>query len=72
VPADVERGLLVYTVGRFAHVLRLRDGHQKRLAAPAGTSQMFAQIEPSGLFYSYSVGRKGRVRFLPFNEIRIS
>lgn len=69
-PADVERGLLVYTVGRVAHVLRLRDGHQKRFTAPAGTWQVLAQIEPAGLFYSYSVGRKGRVRFVPFNEIR--
>jgi hypothetical protein len=68
-PADVERGLLVYTVGRVAHVLRLRDGHQKRFTAPAGTWQVLAQIEPAGLFYSYSVGRKGRVRFVPFNEI---
>jgi hypothetical protein len=69
-PADVERGLLVYTVGRVAHVLRLRDGHQKSFRAPAGTSQVLAQIEPAGLFYSYAVGRQGRVRFLPLKEIR--
>ena len=69
-PADVERGLLVYTVGRVAHVLRLRDGHQKTFTAPAGTWQVLTQIEPVGLFYSYSVGGKGRVRFVPFNEIR--
>jgi hypothetical protein len=69
-PTDVERGLLVYTVGRAVHVLRLRDGHQGSLTAPAGTSQVLAQIEPAGLFYSYSVGRQGRVRFVPFNEIR--
>jgi hypothetical protein len=69
-PADVERGILVYTVGTVAHVLRLRDGHQKSFRAPAGTSQVLAQIEPAGLFYSYSVGRQGRVRFIPFNEIR--
>jgi hypothetical protein len=29
-PADVERGLLVYTVGRVAHLLRLRDGRYRR------------------------------------------
>jgi hypothetical protein len=68
--ADVERWLLVYTVGRVVHVLRLRDGHEKRFTAPAGTWQVLAQIEPSGLFYSYSVGGRGRVRFVPFNEIR--
>lgn len=70
VPADVERGILVYTVGRVVHVLRLRDGHQKSFTAPAGTSQVLAQIEPAGLFYSYSVRGQGRVRFVPFNEIR--
>jgi hypothetical protein len=69
-PADVERGLLVYTVGRVAYVLRLRDGHQKSFRAPAGTSKVLAQIEPAGLFYSYSVRGKGRVRFVPFNQIR--
>ena len=31
VPADVERGILVYTVGRVVHVLRLRDGHREEL-----------------------------------------
>jgi hypothetical protein len=70
VPADVERGLLVYTVGKVAYVLRLRDGHQRSFRAPAGTSQVLAQIEPAGLFYSYSVRGKGRVRFVPFNELR--
>jgi hypothetical protein len=65
-PADVERGLLVYTVGRVVYVLRLRDGHQKSFRAPAGTSQVLAQIEPAGLFYSYSLKGKGRVRFVPF------
>jgi hypothetical protein len=47
-PADVERGRLVYTVGRVVYVLRLRDGHQKSFRAPAGTSQVLAQIEPTG------------------------
>jgi len=28
-PADVERGLLVYMVGRVAHLLRLRDGRRR-------------------------------------------
>lgn len=70
VPADVERGLLVYTVGRVPYVLRLRDGHQRSFRATPGTSHVLAQIEPAGLFYSYSVRGKGRVRFVPFNEIR--
>jgi hypothetical protein len=69
-PADVEHGLLVYTVGRVAYVLRLRDGHERSFRAPAGTFHTHAQIEPAGLFYSYSVRGQGRVRFVPFNEIR--
>jgi hypothetical protein len=67
---DVERGLLVYVVGRVVHVLRLADGHQARFATPVGTEYPLAQIEPPGLIYSYQVGREGRVRFVPFHEIR--
>jgi hypothetical protein len=77
-PADVERGLLVYTVGRVVHVLRLADSRQKTFFAPVprprygGVEPVLAQIEPSGLFYSYRVRRGGRVRFVPFNEIGLS
>jgi hypothetical protein len=77
IAADVERGLLVYTVGRAVHVLRLADGHQKVFVAPVVKERgdfypqpVHAQIEPSGLFYSYPVKREGRVRFVPFGEIR--
>jgi hypothetical protein len=69
IPADVEHGVLAYTVGRVVHVLRLADGRQKGFTTPRGSSPI-AQIEPAGLFYSYSLGREGRVRFLPFNQIR--
>ena len=67
-PADVERGLLVYTYARAVYVLRLADGHRRRFTTPRG-SYPYAQIEPSGLFYSYSVKREGRVRFVPFHQI---
>jgi hypothetical protein len=69
IPADVERGLLVYIVGRVVHVQRLADGRQARFTTPRG-SYPEAQIEPSGLFYSYSLGREGRVRFVPLSQIR--
>ena len=74
--ADVERGLLIYTVGRFVHVLRLADGRKAIFKAPVvrmryvDPAPVQAQIEPSGLFYSYQVRREGRVRFVPFGEIR--
>jgi len=72
---DVERGLLVYTVGRVVHVLRLADRRQKTFVAPAVPRPDYplfvqAALEPSGLFYSYPVRSEGRVRFVPFNQIR--
>lgn len=77
IAADVERGLLVYTVGRAVYVLRLADGHLRVFVAPVVKERgdlyppdVHAQIEPSGLFYSYPVRRRGRVRFVPFGEIR--
>jgi hypothetical protein len=69
-PADVEHGLLVYTVGKVVYVLRIRDGHQTSFRAPTETFRVHAQIESAGLFYSYSVRGQGRVRFVPINEIR--
>ena len=76
IPADVERGLLVFTVGRIVHVLRLADGRQRSFRAPARgrgyrpVEPVLAQIEPSGLFYSSRVGNEGRVSFVPFKAIR--
>jgi hypothetical protein len=74
IPADVEHGFLVYIVGRVVHVLRLADGRQKGFTTVPG-SHAVAQLEPSGLFYSglvysYSGRHEGRVRFVPFNQIR--
>jgi hypothetical protein len=71
VPADVERGLLVYTLGRVVHVLRIADGRQKSFVAPV-VQPVEAQLEPSGLFYSYRLRNEGRVRFVPFDEIGLS
>jgi hypothetical protein len=76
IPADVERGLLVFTVGRIVHVLRLADGRQKTFRAPVRgpgyrpVEPVVAQIEPAGLFYSSRVRDEGHVRFVPFNAIR--
>jgi hypothetical protein len=73
---DVEHGLLAYVVGRVVHVLRLTDGRERRFIAPAMRSPhgysvpVQAQIERAGLFYSYQARQGGRVRFVPFDEIR--
>jgi len=37
---------------------------------PGEYTYVSAQIEPSGLYYSYQVRLEGRVRFVPFREIR--
>jgi hypothetical protein len=75
ISVDVERGLLAYTVGNFVHVLRLADGHRTRFTAPVVgvdgyPGYAIVQIEPPGLFYSYSVRTEGRVRFIPSDQIR--
>ena len=76
-PVDVERGLLVYGVGKVVHVLRLADGRQRTYVASVvlsheiegGAPLVQAQLEPSGLFYSFRVGNEGRVRFVPLRQI---
>ena len=74
IPADVERGLLVYTVGRVVHVLRLADGRERTFVAPKirgyARQFVFAQIEPTGLFYSYSVRGGGRRPLRPLQRDR--
>jgi hypothetical protein len=71
VVADVARGLLVYTIGRVVHVLRLSDAQERAFVAPVHFPVQ-AQLEPSGLFYSYPLHSEGRVRFVPFDEIGLS
>jgi hypothetical protein len=75
ISVDVEGGLLAYTVGKFVHVVRLADGYRTRFTAPVVGADGYpgyaiVQIEPPGLFYSYSVRTEGRVRFVPSDQIR--
>jgi hypothetical protein len=65
---DLQNGLAVYLNGRKIRVLRLSDG-KKLTFSPPGKGSVDAQIESSGLFYSYNykAGRSpGRVVFVPF------
>jgi hypothetical protein len=63
---DYQDGIAVYVVGRAVHLLRLSDRRDATIPAP-GLGPVHAQLEPSGLFYSYrpagSPGR-GRVAFM--------
>jgi len=68
---DFQSGIAVYVVGRDVHLLRLADKRDVRIRAP-GLGPVHAQLEPSGLFYSYrpaaSPGR-GRVAFMPMAAV---
>ena len=68
---DAQSGIAVYVAGRIVHLLRLVDGKDVAIRAP-GEGSVHAQIEPPGLFYSYSAPgspRPGRVAFVPFKTL---
>jgi hypothetical protein len=65
--ADYQSGIAVYVVGRAVHLLRLADRRDVAIRAP-GVGPVHAQLEPAGLFYSYSPDAspgRGRVAFVP-------
>lgn len=64
---DYQDGVAVYVLGRVVHLLRLADRRDTAIRAP-GVGPGHAQLEPSGLFYSYSPTAspgRGRVAFVP-------
>ena len=69
--ADYQNGIAAYVLGRTVHLLRLADRRDVAIRAP-GVGPVHAQLEPSGLFYSYgpaaSPGR-GRVAFVPLGQL---
>jgi TolB protein len=68
---DVQNGLAVYVSGTDVHLLRLADGRDAVIHAP-GPGPVLAQLEPIGLFYSYSVddpSYPGRIAFVPFDQL---
>jgi hypothetical protein len=66
---DIQDGIVVYVVGRTIRLLRLRDGHQASIAVP-GRGDVYAQLEASGLFYSYTATQStGRVAFIRFADL---
>lgn len=68
---DVQDGVAVLVSGTEIHLLRLSDGREAVIAAP-GSGPVLAQLEPSGLFYSYRVvdaKYPGRVDFVPFDRL---
>jgi len=69
--ADYQAGIAVYVVGRAVHLLRLADRRDVTIRVP-GLGPVHAQLEPSGLFYSYSPATRpprGRVAFVPLSRL---
>lgn len=64
--ADYQNGVAVYVLGRVVHLLRLSDRRDVAIRVP-GVGPVHAQLEPPGLFYSYSPAgnpSRGRVAFV--------
>ena len=69
--ADFQDGIAVYVAGRTVHLLRLTDRRDVAIRAPR-VGPVHAQLEPSGLFYSYSPAAspgRGRVAFVPMSAV---
>jgi hypothetical protein len=68
---DLHNGLAVYLVGRTVHVLRVMN-ETEAVYSPPGQGTVDAQIEGSGLFYSYNFANKnkhGRIVFVPLAKV---
>ena len=64
---DVEGGVAVLVGGDAIALLRLADGAARTLSP--GRAPVLAELEPTGLYYSYATGDGGgRVAFLPRAE----
>lgn len=66
---DLQSGIAVYVLGSDVHLLRLADGKSATVRAP-GRTPVHAQLEPDGLYYSYSLAaRSSRIAFLSFSAV---
>lgn len=67
---DVQGGIAVCVSGTAVHLLRLADGRDASIVPP-GAAPFHAQLQPAGLFYSYTVSgrRPGRVAFVPSSAL---
>jgi hypothetical protein len=64
--ADVDGGIAVLRRPTAIRLLRLEDGRSLTIER---RGPMFGDLEPPGLYYSYAVGKTGRVGFLPRAEL---
>jgi Tol biopolymer transport system component len=63
---DVDSGIAVLRRATAIRLLRLEDGRSLTIER---RGPMFAELEAPGLYYSYAVGKTGRVVFLPRAEL---
>lgn len=69
---DFQDGVAVYLSRGAAHVLRMSDGRDRAYRAPGGRPILDAELERSGLFYSYDLLRgrdRGRIAFVRFADL---
>lgn len=69
---DAQGDFAVYTAGIAIHLLRLSDGRDRVLAIANQGDPAHADLEPSGLYYSYNEtgsAKPGRVRFVPPSRV---
>ena len=70
---DYANGLAALVEITSIHVLRLSDGKDVRIARPTGPGLLGydqVQIEPAGLYYTYSNKAGGHVVFVPWNTVQ--
>ena len=68
---DLQDGIAVLVAGTDIHLLRLADGHDTVIHVP-GHGPVLAQLEPAGLYYSYTTDDTkypGRVEFVPHDQL---
>jgi Tol biopolymer transport system component len=65
--SDVDGGVALLRHGETIMLLRLDDGRSRTFAP--GHGPRLADLEPSGLYYSYAAGVEGRVVFVPRAEL---
>jgi hypothetical protein len=64
---DVDRGIAVLVRADSIILLRLAD--DRSLTVAPGSGPIFADLEPTGLYYSYGVDKGGRVVFIPRSDL---
>jgi len=69
---DAEQGIATVVIGVAIHLIRLADGKDVVLDIPNQAGPSHAELEPSGLFYSWNepyTRKPGRLAFLPWEDV---